>query len=180
MEDKQEFKIDLIEEETKGDRVVSVSIEEMPNEDKATFDCQEIKEDLIKEIDEEKRISAGNIKANLNAKKPIKEYVYGSIFGALAIGSILIGFLLDGYRVVGIICFVLAGLASYAMFKTIMDAKKIQSLLDTGKCKTIDELMVELKSKKKYEFLRNLGGMIRAGYVVGYEVIGDNEIRKVN
>ena len=56
---------------------------------------------------------------------------------------------------------------------------RIQKLLDEGKCKTIDELMNMLRKKKKYEFLRDLGGMIRSGYVVGYEVVNDNEIRKV-
>lgn len=177
--DKQEYKIDLIEEE-KEERVVSASIEELPAGDKTNFDCQEIREENSGEIEEEKRISLGNIKANLTPKKPIKEMVYGSIFVALAIGSLLIGFLIKGYQVAGIICFILAGMAGSTMFRTIMDAKKIQSLLDEGKCKTIDELMVELKRKKKYDFLRNLGGMIRAGYVVGYEVINDNEIRKVN
>ena len=122
----------------------------------------------------------GNIRANLIPKKPIKEYAYGVTFAILAIVTLTIGFLFEGYKIVGIICFVLAGLASFSMFNTIFDAKKIQRLLDEEKCKTVDELMLELKRKKKYEFMRNLGGMIRAGYVVGYEVLNGNEIRKVN
>ncbi|MBO5774307.1 MAG: hypothetical protein J6R44_05695 [Clostridia bacterium] len=172
MDDKVKFDITPIEEET---RVVKVSVEEIVEEE-----TPEEKPMPAEETPEEKRISEGVIKANLVAKKPIKEYVYGSVFFALAVTGILIVFLLEGYKLPGIICFLLASLASYAMFSTATTSKKIQKLLDEGKCKTIDELMTTLHKKKKYEFLRDLGGMIRSGYVVGYEVIGDNEIRKVN
>lgn len=178
MDDKQEFKIEPLEEEQ--ERVVQTSIEEIPADDKTSFECQEIVDNIPLDIEEAKRISLGNIKANLTPKKPVKELTYGSIFVTLAIASLIVGFLIEGYKTVGIICFVLAGFAGYAMFNTVIQAKKIQRLLDEGKCSTIAELMTELKLKKKYEFLRDLGGMIRAGYVVGYEVINDNEIRKVN
>lgn len=169
MDDKVKFEVTPIEE----NRVVKVSIEEISEE-------QPAKEVVtVDEIAEEKRISEGIIKANIVAKKPIKEYAYGSVFLALAIMGVIIAFLLEGYRLPGIICFLLASLASYAMFNTATTSKKIQKLLDEGKCKTIDELMNMLRKKKKYEFLRDLGGMIRSGYVVGYEVVNDNEIRKV-
>lgn len=169
MDDKVKFDITPIEEES---RVVKVTLEEIVEE-------QPAKEVVVDEMAEEKRISEGVIKANLVAKTPIKEYVYGSVFSALAITGLLICFLLEGYKLPGIICFLLASLASYAMFSTATTSKKIQKLLDEGKCKTIDELMNTLRKKKKYEFLRDLGGMIRSGYVVGYEVVNDNEIRKI-
>ena len=81
---------------------------------------------------------------------------------------------------VGIITSALAFLAGYAMLKHLLDAKKINEFLNSGECKTIDELMVKMKRKNKYEFMRDLGGMIKAGYIVGYEVVEGNEIRKVN
>lgn len=177
MKDKKEFEISLIEESE--ERVVEASIEEVPQQNEGAFQVEEIKEeDELKQ--EEGLISKGNIKANLVAKKPVKEYVYGSVFIALAIGTLIVGFLVDGYMVVGIICCVLASMAGYSMFNTIFEAKKIQRLLDDGSCTTVEQLMVALKKKKKYDFLRNLGGIIRAGYVVGYEIVNDNEIRKVN
>ena len=40
--------------------------------------------------------------------------------------------------------------------------------------------MLKLKRKNKYEFMRDLGGMIKAGYIAGYEVIEGNEIKKVS
>jgi|GEM_PF-4344548 len=172
MDDKVKFDITPVEEDS---RVVKVSVEEIVEEEK-----KDDKPVVVAEIAEEKRISEGVIKANLVAKKPIKEYVFGSIFATLTIAGLLIAFLLEGYKLPGIICFLLAGLASYAMFSTASTSKKIQKLLDEGKCKTIDELMLTLKKKKKYEFLRDLGGMIRSGYVVGYEVVNDKEIRKVS
>ena len=182
MDNKNEYEISLIEEE--NERVVKVSIEEMPEDKENSFECEELKDEAkeisLQELKEENLISTGNIRANLIPKKPIKEYAYGVTFAILAIVTLTIGFLFEGYKMVGIICFVLAGLASFSMFNTIFDAKKIQRLLDEGKCKTVDELMLELKRKKKYEFMRNLGGMIRAGYVVGYEVLNGNVIRKVN
>lgn len=181
MDEKVKFELTPLEEE---ERTVSSSIE-VVEEKKPLFTVEEIKEEPIsgkekevkKEIEE--GVSHGNIKANPKEKPLTKGYVYGGIFLVLGIASLLIAFLVSGYKMVGIICAVLAFLASYAMLKHVFDAKKIKALLDSGECKTVDELMLKLKRKNKYEFMRDLGGMIKAGYVAGYEVTEGKEIRKI-
>lgn len=181
MSDKVDFEIVPIEEETKEVAKFDVVEVDVNGEDEVV---QVEQTDLntnqnINEVKEEKRISMGIIKANLTPRTPVKEYAYSATFLGLGIGALVIAFTLDGYKVVGIICAVLAFLAAYSLFNTVLDAKKIQKILDSGECATIDDLMKRLKRKRKYDFLRNLGGMIRSGYVTGYEVVGDNEIRRV-
>lgn len=168
MEEKKEFTVTPIEEE----RVVEVTVEKM---DATQFKVEEIMED-----NEKKGVAGNSIKANHEAKKPVKEYVYGTIFALIAVGTLVFGLLVERYLVAGIICTLLGAMASYSMFNVVIESKKIMKLLDSGEVRTVEELMLKLKKKKKYDFLRNLGGMIRAGYVVGYEIIDGKEIKKVS
>ena len=120
-----------------------------------------------------------SIKANLTSKPYTKEYVSGAIFAVLSIAGIIIGFLIEGYKIAGLVAFALGGLASFAMLNHARECKKVMSLLESGECKTVGDLMVKMKKRNKYEFLRALGGMVREGHLVGYEIIDGNEIRKV-
>lgn len=185
MENKVKYELTPIEEESVAEeKVVKASIE-LVDEGTSQTEPQKVeskKENAKKQVFDEinKGVSSGNIKAADKEKPLTMGYVYGGIFIALGIGALLIGFLLEGYKMPGIICAVLAFLASYAMLKHVFDARKIKALLDSGECKTIDELMLKLKRKNKYEFMRDLGGMIKAGYIAGYEVIEGNKINKVS
>ena len=185
MENKVKYELTPIEEESVAEeKVVKASIE-LVDEGTSQTAPQEVeskKENAKKQVFDEinKGVSSGNIKASDKEKPLTMGYVYGGIFISLGIGALLIGFLLEGYKMPGIICAVLAFLASYAMLKHVFDARKIKALLDSRECKTIDELMLKLKRKNKYEFMRDLGGMIKAGYIAGYEVIEGNEIKKVS
>ncbi len=170
MEEKNKFEIIPIEEEP-----VKVTIEEV--KESTNFSVEEINE-LNKPINE--GVSNGNIKANDKAKSPVKGYFFGALFIAFGIACLVVAFTVEGYKIAGIICTALAFLAGYAMLKHLFDAKKINALLQSGECKTVEDLMRKMNRKNKYEFLRDLGGMIKAGYVVGYEVVEGNEIRRVN
>ena len=167
MEEKNQFEITPIEEEK-----VKVTVEEIS--ENANFSVKEIKEEPKTE-----GVSDGNIKANNKAKSPVSGYCFGGMFIALGVLGLVIAFTIDGYKIAGIVCGALGFLAGYAMLKHIFDAKKINSLLSSGECKTVGELMSKMNRKNKYEFMRDLGGMIKAGYIVGYEVVEGNEIRKV-
>ncbi|MBQ8177918.1 MAG: hypothetical protein IJ033_01870 [Clostridia bacterium] len=177
MDDKVKFELTPIEEDVQQEKVVKASIE-VVEEKTPNFSVEEVSDkEVKKEISS--GVSSGNIKANDKEKPLTMGYVYGGIFIALGVGAVLIAFLLEGYKMPGIICAVLAFLAGYAMLKHVLDAKKIKALLDSGECKTVDELMLKLKRKNKYEFMRDLGGMIKAGYIAGYEVIEGNQIKKL-
>ena len=161
---KTNYEITPIEEKTSSE-AVKVEIEELP-------DIQPKEEKAPTGVSE-------NIKANLTSKPYTKEYVSGAVFGVLSIAGILIGFLIEGYKVAGIVCFALGGLASFALLNHARECKKVMSLLESGECKTVGDLMVKMKKRNKYEFLRALGGMVREGHLVGYEIVDGNEIRKV-
>ena len=170
MEEKNKFEITPIEEEK-----VKVTVEEIS--ENANFSIQEVKE-FNKPITE--GVSNGNIKANNKEKSPTMGYVIGGGFVAFGIALLVLAFTLEGFKMVGIITSALAFLAGYAMLKHLFDAKKINALLQSGECKTVEDLMRKMNRKNKYEFLRDLGGMIKAGYIVGYEVVEGNEIKRVN
>ncbi len=134
----------------------------------------------FKEEENDKSSHLNNLKAT-SVKKPFtKEYVSGGVFIALAVATLIVGFVVEGYTVVGIICCLLGSFAAYAMLSHVYECKKIQKLLDDGRCSTITELMALMKKRKKYEFMRTLGGMIRDGHLVGYEIKEGEKIEKVN
>ncbi len=163
------------------------------------FEIEEIKEDAVVEEtahsfkieavsendtsadkdDKEEPSKLDNITANLNKKPFTKEYVSGFLFIALAVATLIIGFVVEGYTVVGIICFLLASLAAYTMLNHVYECKKAQTLLDTNRASTVSELMTAMKKRRKYEFMRSLGGMIRDGHLVGYEIIDGEKIRRI-
>ncbi len=177
MDDKVKFELTSISEPIDTEKSVKTSIEAV-KEEITDFSIKEIP-DREPENNVLSGVSSGNIKANTKARALTNGYVYGGIFIIIGVAALLIAFLLEGYKIPGIICAVLAFLASYAMLKHVIDAKRIKALLDSGECQTVDELMLKLKRKNKYEFMRDFGGMIKAGYIAGYEVIAGDKIKKI-
>ncbi len=171
--EKNKFEIEEISPKEDTECTPSFSIEEV-EENTANVETQDLKKE-----ESEQSSHLNNLQATKIQKPFTKEYVSGGLFIALAVATLIIGFVVEGYMFVGIICCVLGGLAAYTMLGHVYECKKIQKLLDDGRCNTVSELMVLMKKRKKYEFMRTLGGMIRDGHLVGYEIKEGEKIEKV-
>ncbi len=124
--------------------------------------------------------NAPEISATAKTRGFTKEYVLIALSLAICPAGICLGLKFTGYKYV---CFIIAAmgvLTAYALVRHIIICRKVNALLSAGKCSTVTGLMKELKLKKKPDFVRTLGGMVREGHLTGYKIAGEELIIKVD
>lgn len=191
--DKVTFKIEEVEKENvdKGCSYSVVSVEE--NVEKSETEVRNAKEDVPVVCTEEPQTqksehsevpgynpNASKIEATGKVRDFKKEILLAVLALALCPVGIALGLKLEGYKTVGFIIAIMGVLTAIALIRHILLCRKVNALLATGKYNTVSALMAELKIKKKYDFVRTLGGMVREGHLTGYEITGDELITKVD
>lgn len=124
--------------------------------------------------------NASKIEATGKVRDFKKEILLAVLALALCPVGIVLALKLEGYKTVGFVIALMGALTGIALFRHILLCRKVNALLATGKYNTVSALMAELKIKKKYDFVRTLGGMVREGHLTGYEITGDELITKVD
>lgn len=145
-------------------------------------------ESLEKRKDKSRKLKSGDpifrevtIKA---AKGPEKKYtvdlVIGIVLAFLAVVAIVLMITLGPkLRTLFIILAVMLALGSAYMFRHISESKKIIKFVTSGEITTVSGLMEKLKRKDKLEFLKLLGSMIVAKYLIDYKIVDAEYILKV-
>lgn len=124
--------------------------------------------------------NAPKIEATGKVRDFKKEILMTVLALALCPAGIIVGLKFEAYKTVGIIVALMGVLTAFALIRHIFMCRKVNALLESGKCNTVSALMTELKLKKKQDFVRTLGGMVREGHLTGYEITGDELITKVD
>ncbi len=114
-----------------------------------------------------------SIPANNTPKNYTKEYIYIALLTVLCTGSVFLAAYVPTYKFAGIILAALSALAALALVRHIFDCRKVRTLVSSGQCKTVTELMKAMKKTKRPEFLRTLGGIIRDGHLTDYAIVDD-------
>lgn len=125
-------------------------------------------------------INAPKISATGKSRDYKREIIMAVLAVVVCPLAIYLGMKFEGYKTV---CFLIAAmgvLTAGALVRHILTCRKVNELLSSGKCNTVSGLMAELKIKKKPDFVRTLGGMIREGHLTGYEITGDELITKTD
>lgn len=144
-------------------------------------------EALLKRKEKSDKLECGNpvsreitIKASKGPEKPYTTDIIVSVFLAcLGIVTIVLAVTLGTrLRLLFIILSVMLGLGSVYMFKHIGDSKKIVKMITNEEVTKVSELMEVLKRKDKHEFLKTIGSMIVAKYLVDYKIVDAEHIIK--
>lgn len=114
-----------------------------------------------------------SIPANNTPKNYTKEYIYIALLAVLCAGAAVLAAYVPTYKFAGIILAALSALAALALVRHIFDCRKVSTLVSSGQCKTVTELMKAMKKTKRPEFLRTLGGIVRDGHLTDYAIVDD-------
>lgn len=178
MENKNRFEIEALPEEPeKSDESVKYTMSEEQNATAITEESAspESEAGSTAAVISENRET---IAPNFEKKGYRKEILIASLMALLCIGGILVASLVISYRFVGIIIAVLAALASYAMVNHILLSEKVLKAVGDADKVYIDELMIKVKRRKKPDFVRELGSLIKEGHLTGYAVMNDVFLEK--
>lgn len=178
MENKNKFEIEALPDETEksGESDLAQPVgenisEEKPDESALPGQSVEFTASALSENRE-------TIAPNFEKKNYRKEILIASLMAALCIGGAIVAALVVSYRFVGIIIAVLAALAAYAMVNHILLSEKVLKAIGDADKVYIDELMVKVKRRKKPEFVREIGSLIKEGHLTGYAVMNDVFLEK--
>lgn len=178
MENKTKYEIEALSDEPKtiGQNGIEKSVgEKAPAEkpDESALPGQSV-EFTASALSENRE----TIAPNFDKKDYRKEILIASLMAALCIGGAIVAALVVSYRFVGIIITVLAALAAYAMVNHILLSEKVLKAIGDADKVYIDELMVKVKRRKKPEFVREIGSLIKEGHLTGYAVMNDVFLEK--
>lgn len=132
----------------------------------------EIKPDTVKKSSV-KGEGIVSIPANNSPKNYTKEFIYIALLVVLCAAGALLAYYIETYKYAGIILAALSLLAAAALVRHIFDCRKVRTLVSSGQCKTVTELMKAMKKTKRPEFLRTLGGIVRDGHLTDYAIVDD-------
>lgn len=107
------------------------------------------------------------------------DYIIAVVLGVLAAVFIVLAITIGKkWMQVFIIGCIMLALGALFIVKNVFDTKKIVRLVTTGECNKITELMTIMKRKNKYEFIKNIGSMMKAGYLVDYMLVDSEYLIK--
>ncbi|MGI6136981.1 MAG: hypothetical protein ACOYEE_04145 [Christensenellales bacterium] len=122
-----------------------------------------------------------NISANYGPRKTFKLdlFLIGILIILCPLAATLAAFLSTSYGLAGGMLCVMFFIGAVVLSIELKRKHSIVKKVESNEVKTVSELMVFAKRKKKPEFQKILKDMIASGYILGYEIKDGEEIIKV-